>query len=199
MIGTRLSSKDRKTAFIGGTVILALVVVSRVAPAWYHWRSDAQQSATLARSAAFEAAATLRRRPKLGAAVKRAELEKMEVEPAFLDGRSTAVATANLASVVADAAAESGMRIATLETSDPLTKHEIRTVQRVGVRGEAAGDVRSVTEFLAILEERLPLIAVRELSVAQEQSAASEGRLGYLRVGFVIEGLARSDLPPQSK
>jgi hypothetical protein len=195
----RAASRDRKTAIVGGVVVLALLVVGRGAPAWYSWRSNVNASTTVALTEAFEAASSVNRTREVGAANRRAELQSREVAAAFVNGSATATAAANLAAVVVDAATSNGVRVGALQTSADSASSRSRKVVHVRVRGEATGDVTAVTQFFAALEGGLPLIAVRELSVTQGEPTAPSDRLEALHVGFLIEALAHIDPTERSK
>jgi hypothetical protein len=136
---------------------------------------------------------SVNRHHELEAARAHAELSRMEVEPVFVNGSEVAAATAALAAVVADAATGSGLRMGALQTNNGATPADSGDVQHVSVRGEASGDVTAVTQFLAALEGRLPLLAVRELSVAKGESNTAAGRAESLHLDFVIDALAHSE------
>jgi hypothetical protein len=144
-------------------------------------------------------ALSVNRAREIGAVHRRSDAQKKEVTPAFVSGSEVSTAAANLAAIVVDAANGNGVRMGSLQTSADSATLQSGNVAHVRVRGEATGDVSGVTQFLASLESGLPLIAVRELSVTQGEPTAAPDRPESLRVGFVIEGLARIDPPDPTK
>lgn len=199
MIELRIDSRDRKTAIVGGIVVLSLLMVSRGAPAWYWWRSNADESTRMALTEASEAVGSVNRARQVDSAYRRAELQRMEVTPALVNGSTVASAAANLAAAVVDAATGNGVQIGSLQTSADSATFESGRVAHVRARGEATGDVTAVTQFFAVLEGGLPLIAVRDLSITQAEPTAPLDRPESLRVGFVVEALAHIDPMAPSK
>jgi hypothetical protein len=189
VIDLRVASRDRKTAIVGGIVVLSLLGIGRGAPVWYRWQSKADEFTRVVLTEASEAAASVTRAREVAAAKRRAEMQKMEVVPAFVNGSVVATAASNLAAVVVDAATGNGVRMGSLQTSADSTALQREGVVHLRVRGEATGDVAAVTQFLAVLESGLPLIAVRELSVTQGEPTAPANRPESLHVRFVIEAL----------
>ena len=188
-----LASRDRRTVMAGGIVILSILVMGRGAPAWNRWRTNAEESSRSALVEVSEARRSVSRWREVDAANRRAELQRMEVAPAFLNGSGVAAAGATLASVVSDAARANGVRMGALEASGESAVSEIGGVARVRVRGDASGDVRAVTQFLAALEGGVPLISVRELSLTHGELNVAANRSDPLRIEFAIEALARFD------
>jgi hypothetical protein len=195
MIEFRFSARDRRTAFVGGVVVLSLLVIGRGAPAWYRWRGNSAASSRLVLAEALEVTGSMNRRLDVDAANRRAELQRMAVSPAFVNGSGVATAAANLASIVGDAATTNGMHLGALQASGDSAVSRSGGVARVRVRGDATGDVTAVTQFLAALEGGVPLVAVREVSLSQADAnaSASAGQPESLRVEFVVEALAHFD------
>jgi hypothetical protein len=193
VIDLRVASRDRKTAIVGGIVVLSLLGIGRGAPVWYRWRGKADEFTRVTLTEASEAAASVKRAREVAAANQRAELQKMEVAPAFVNGSAVATAASNLAAVVVDAATGNGVRMGSLQTTVDSMTLQREGVVHLRVIGEATGDVTAVTQFLAAIESGLPLIAVRELAVTQAEPTAPADRSESLHVRFVIEGLAHID------
>jgi hypothetical protein len=195
MIEFRFGARDRKVALVGAVVVVSLLLIGRGAPAWYRWRSNAAASTNVVLADVLEATGSVNRRLDVDAANRRAELQRMAVSPAFVNGSGVATAAANLASIVGDAATASGMHVGALQASGDSAVSRSGGVARVRVRGDATGDVTGVTQFLAALEGGVPLIAVREVSLTQADAnaSASAGQPESLRVEFVVEALAHFD------
>ncbi|HVS59774.1 MAG TPA: GspMb/PilO family protein [Gemmatimonadaceae bacterium] len=190
MIEFRVSARDRKTLIIGGIAVLSLLVIGRGAPAWYRWRSNAAVSTRVVLVDASEATGSVSRSLEVDAAVRRAEVKRMEVSPAFINGSGVAAAAATLASVVSDAATTNGLRLGAVQASGDSAGVKSGGLVHLRVRGDATGDVTAVTRFLAALEGGVPLIAVREVSVTQGEPNASADRPESLHVEFSLEALA---------
>jgi hypothetical protein len=62
---------------------------------------------------------------------------------------------------------------------------------RARVRLSATADVRGLTRFLASVEARAPLIAVRELTISQSDPAAANDHPEMLRIELTLEALVR--------
>jgi hypothetical protein len=195
MIEFRFGARDRRTALVGGVVVVALLVLGRGAPAWYRWRTDAAASTSVVLVEASEATGSVNRQLEVDAANRRAHLQRITVSPAFVNGSGVATAAANLASIVAGAATANGMRMGALQASGDSADSRTGGVARVRVRGDVTGDVTAVTRFLAALEGGAPLIALREVSLTQgdANAGASAGQAESLRVEFVLEALAHFD------
>jgi hypothetical protein len=194
-----VASRDRKTAIVGGIVVLSLLLAGRGVPAWHRWRINAKESTESVLAEASEVAGSVDRAREFDAANRRAALQRMEVRPAFVNGTTQATAAANLGAIVADAATGNGVRMGSLQTSTDSATGQGGTVAHLRVRGEGTGDVTAVTQFLATLEGGLPIVAVRELSITQGEPRAPPDRPESLHVGFVIEALAHLDPTGPSK
>lgn len=193
MIQLGVGSRDRKTAIVGTIVVLSLLLVGRGLPAWHRWRINAKESTESVLAEASEVAGSVERAREVDAANRRAELLRIELAPAFVNGSTQATAAANLASLVADAATANGVRMGSLQGSADSAMSRSGNVVHLRVRGEGTANVTAVTQFLATLEGGLPLIAVRELSITQGDPRAPPDRPESLRVGFVIEALVHLD------
>lgn len=193
MIHLRISSRDRKTLIGGGIVVLSVLMIARGGPAWLRWRSEVEATTNSALAEASAAARTVGRSRSVDGAIRNAELRKMEVSPAFVNGSGIASAAITLASVVGEAATTNGVRIGSLQASGDSAASQSGGVALVRVRGDAIGRLVEVGHFFAALESGVPLITVRELSVSQAQSSGATGRPDALRVQFVIEALAHFD------
>jgi len=191
--GRVVISRDGKTAIAGAAVVLFLLVAGRGAPAWYRWRSDARESNQAALSELAQASSSIGRADTIRAANRSSQLARVMAAPAFVNGSAPATAAASLASVVVRIAATSGLRISSLLTSSDSVRLQNGGIARVRVRVDGSGDVTAVTRFLSDLEGGLPIVAVRELNLVQEEPAAAAGGPESLRVGVVVEALARVD------
>jgi len=190
MIEFLVSARDRKTLIIGGIAVLSLLVIGRGAPAWYRWRSNAAASTRVVLADASEATGSVSRSLEVDAAVRRAEVKRMEVSPAFINGSGVAATAATLASVVSDAATTNGLRLGALQASGDSAGAKSGGLVHLRVRGDATGDVTAVMGFFAALESGVPLIAVREVSVTQGEPNASADKPESLHVEFALEALA---------
>lgn len=189
MIALQTSARDRRTAIIGFGVISLLLLLGRAAPAWYAWRAGVAEStrATIAELAA--ARATVDRREKIAGVAKRMELFRMEVAPALVNGPGVTAAAAGLASSVTDAATTNGVHIGSLQANSDSTLAVSGRVGHIRLRGEGSGNLHALTHFLASLEDGLPMIAIRELSITPQGSNAFGSRGKLLQIEFEVEAL----------
>jgi hypothetical protein len=170
-------------------MMVVLLGVTRVWPALLAWereaRGAAQESATeLARAQeSVERLAATRdtlivRRQRLAAAAT-----------GVLEGESLALAAGALSALLADMAADAGVRLGAVQLR-PDSASDSRYA-RVAVSVDATGDVRGVTALLSAIEGDSTLLVVRSLSISQPEPAAPSDRPELLRVELVVEGVAR--------
>lgn len=189
MIDMNLSARDRRTALIGLGIVSSLLILGRVAPEWYSWRERVEESTRATLLEASMAKATIDRRRDIGAEAKHAQLLRLEVAPVFVDGSSATAAAAAFASAIAGTATTNGIRIGSLQANSDSTAVDSGGVRRIRLRGEGSGDLHAVAHFLAALEDGLPLIAIRELSITREKSNAPGSQLESIHIDFEVEAM----------
>ena len=185
-----LSAGDRKTLWVGVSIIGAIVLLGRGIPAWYRWQRDIRQEAVESAAEAMRSQYAVRNRPAIVRLLRTGEQRYDALGDVFVDGESATAAATALMSAVSDVAGESGMQMGALQ---PVIDSAELARQRVSVRGSAGADVRGIAHFLAAIESGMPFMAVREFTVTQPDVMAPGDRAESLRFDFVIEALAPSD------
>ncbi len=94
-----------------------------------------------------------------------------------------------LAAVVTDAADANGVHLSSLQPAFDSTTHSL--LVSVVVHASGTGDVHGVAGMLRDLESGVPLVDVRQMTVAQSDPAATPDRMETLHVEFTARGLFR--------
>lgn len=111
------------------------------------------------------------------------------LSPAFLKGSSPSQAAADLGSVVADAADANGVHVSSIQPEIDSTAHTL--IVPIIVRVTGTGDVRGVSGMLRDLESSVPLIDVRQATIAQPEPTALSDRMEALHIELTVRGLYR--------
>jgi hypothetical protein len=188
-----LMPRERRVLAWGAAVMVAIVLLGRVLPAWRAWERETLAGAAEIEGEAARATATVQRAGQLPGTLKAHEGRLLALAPLLLDGETPAVGSATLASIVSGAAAASSVRIGSVQL-----QHDSggKTFTHVSVRAEATGDVQGITTFLQMLERGPSLLAVHELTITQALPAAAADRMEALKVDLLVEGLM---LTPRAK
>jgi hypothetical protein len=104
-----------------------------------------------------------------------------------LTNAAPAAAGGMLASMLSDAAAEAGMRVASIQVRPDTARRN--GYMRIGVRGDLVGDVVGLRQLLTALEGGMTLLSVRELSIAQPELTPAPDRPETLRVQLLVDAL----------
>lgn len=187
MIGASLSPRDRRVLAIGAITVAVLVAGTKGVPAWLAWVRDTRVEATEFAREATRAQGSVATSGALrdSLAARRARLE--ELGPSIIESESPAVAAGALAEILSNAAAESNVRLGSVQLRTDTTSRS--AFSRVGVRAEFTGDIIGVASMLYLLEGGAELLAIRELSITQPEPAAGDDRPEALRVSLLVEGL----------
>jgi hypothetical protein len=200
--GMALSARDRRTAIIGVSVILATLVASRGVPSWRGWVREARAAAAEQVGAAARAASLVRGAGSLRDSLASRNARYLALAPTLLAGTSPAAAGATLASVVSGAAAESDVKLGAVQVHTvgrpaPTARggahagaERAPAFWRIRAQGEMIGDIRGLTRFLVALEGGALRLKVRELTVTQTDPVGAADRPEVLRATVVVEGLA---------
>lgn len=187
MIGASLSPRDRRVLAIGATTVAILVAGSKGVPAWRSWVRDTRAESTeLAREAA-RARGTVAMSGELRDSLSERRERLEELAPSVLEGETPAVAAGALAELLSNAAAESNVRLGSVQLRTDTTSRS--TFSRVGVRADFTGDIIGVASMLYLLEGGAELLSIRELSITQPEPTAGDDRPEALRVSLLVEGL----------
>lgn len=188
MIGLQISTRERRTLAIGAFLMGAFLASAKGMPAWLAWQREARSSAAEMHHEATRAERSLHGLRETLDTLEQRQQRLAALAPTLVGGDSPATAAAALASLVSGAAVQAAVRLGA--TSIYVDSAHSGVFTRVGVRGEATGDVRGLAKMLAALEQGPKMLAVRELSVSQPDPAAGAGQPEVLRIEFVVEGLA---------
>ena len=183
----RVAARDRRALLIGALGVLAVLALSRGVPMYAGWleesiaeRREAQAEvahgrALISHADAARESTIVRGRRLIGAA------------PAILIGETVNAAGATLAGILSGAAAQSGVKLGTVQLRSDSLSHGAFT--RVGARVDATGDIRGVMQMLALLETGPTLLRVRSFGIAQSDVSAGDDRTEALHVEIETEGL----------
>jgi hypothetical protein len=183
-----ISRRDRRTLFVGASVIAPLLALTRGLPTWLAWSHEITLSAFEMAAEAERAEASARALPALQDSLARRGERFVELGSVVVPGETPAVAAGSLAGIVADLAARANVELGPLSLK--VDSMDTALLTRVSASGSLTGDIRGVSEWLNALERGPKLLAVRTLSISQAEPAAPADRPESLRVEFVIEALA---------
>lgn len=183
-----LSPRDRRVLGGGAGAVLLILVLGRGIPAWRRWDADTRASAgeLIAEARAAEA-----RSAGLPAALDSLQARRarfVDVGASVLPGASPAAAGASLAGLVSGAASRAGTVLGSVSVVPDTTGGGIFV--RVTVRGDATGDLPSITRMLAMLEGDPHRLILRELAITQPNPGGPPEMPESLRVEFSVQGLA---------
>lgn len=187
MKGLSISKRERRM-LAGGVVVIGGVLASAHGiPAWLSWKREASADAAKVIADASEA-----RERVLGLETVLDSLEQRKARfgalaPLFVAVGSPTAAAGTLASLVSGASQIAGVEVGALHVLTDTAA--ARSVKRVSVRAELAGDIRGITALLLALERGPALLAVRELSITQPEPGAGDDRPERLQVQLLVEGL----------
>lgn len=193
----RVSPRERRTLLRGAGAIVALVALSRGFPAWRRWDAETRAGAAQLMAEAAGVEDIMRDEHTVRDSLLARNTRFLALAPRLLPGTTPATAAANLSALVSGAATVANVRVESVESQADSGGGE--TFNRVTARASLVGDVRGLMTTLAAIERGPTLLAVRELSIAQTEQAAPEGRPEVLRAQFVIEGLALADHAGRSR
>jgi hypothetical protein len=166
---------------------VALLGGARVLPALVRWERDAQSSDISRRALLARATTAIALSNQVRDSARARGARIIALAPALLEGETPATASATLAGIISGAAVRSNVRIGALQLHADTASRG--TFVRIGVRGDATGDVAGITTMLSLLESGPTLLAVRELSITQPEPGALADHAEALRVELSVEGL----------
>jgi hypothetical protein len=182
-----LSSRNARTLAAGLSAIMLILLAAKGGPAWYRWQSAARASDVEVRATLARARASLRDTAAVRDSLAARAARLSALAPAVLTNAPPAAAGGMLASMLSDAAADAGMRVASIQVRPDTTRQN--GYMRVGVRGELVGDIVGLQKLLMSIEGGLTLLSVRELSVVQPELTPPPGRPETLRVQLLVDAL----------
>ncbi|HXB23554.1 MAG TPA: GspMb/PilO family protein [Gemmatimonadaceae bacterium] len=185
-----LSSRDRRTLFIGVGVIGSVVALSKGVPIWHDWVADAKAGAIEQTRAAADADALVAHAKSLRDTLNARNARYVSLAPELVAGNTAAEASATLASLVSGAASAAGVKLGAVQLRTSADTGALRAFVRVSVHADVVGDIHGVTTLLATLERGPTHLRVRELTVTQPDAIAPGDRVEALRADLTVEGLA---------
>lgn len=182
----RLSAGDRRAVFAGSLFIAATWSIATGVPRLTSWTDERRASAAELR----RDMATLQE----GLASQRARKARLDTARAvvaaadrrLLQGTTPAGAAATLGQLLADAADSAHLELHSRHALAPQ-EDSVSGLAVVGVRLEATGDIRNLTDFIAGIEGSPSLLRIRSIAISQLDPAAEMERL---RVEATVEALA---------
>jgi len=182
-----MSARDRRALTFGVGTIVILFAMAKGVPRLLSWERDARSDASDQQDEYDRATAEIARAMVVRDSAKARGARIIALAPALIEGDSPATASATLAGIISGAAARSNVKVGALQLHADTSSRG--TFVRVGVRGDATGDIAGVTAMLAALEGGPTLLAVRELSITQPEITAPADHMEALRVELTVEGL----------
>lgn len=188
-----LSPRDRRTLTIGGAVILAILILGRLAPAAIRFIQD--QTATddrllLEHARAIEEAKSL---PELRDSMHARRLRLGEEFPTLLHGNGDAALVAALVAEVNEEASDNAVFVSSIEAHANTTSHLPFTP--VNARAEIVGDVRGIAGLLSAIESSDTRMRITELSLTQSDPAAAPAEVELLHATLSIQALGPAPNP----
>jgi hypothetical protein len=185
-----LTARDRKVLAVGTLICTALIAGTRGLPALVRWTHGARATAVQLGAEAARVSNSVTR-----ASVTRdtlaAENERyLALAARLLDQETPAGAGSSLASLLSDAAAESNVKLGSVQIHADTTF--VGAFMHVTVRADLTGDIRGLAAMLAMLEKDQTLLTIRAMSISQPEPAAGDDRAEVLRAEVVVEGLMPS-------
>lgn len=193
----RLSARDRKVLAIGAGACLMLAIGGRGVPSLVRWTLESRASAAQLVGESSRAAGSVAHAGATRDSLVARNQRYLALAPRLLDGETAAGAGGTLASIVSGAAAMSSVRLGSVQIRTDSAKAGVFT--RVSVRADLTGDIRGLAAMLAMLEKGPPLLAVRELSITQPETAIADDRAEALRAELVVEGLMLTPRPARTR
>jgi hypothetical protein len=175
----------------GALTIVTLIALTRGVPAWRAWQHAARVHlrTTLADLARTEARVSAQPALVESLAVRNARF--LALAPTLLSGESPASAGATLAGLVSGAAASANVRLGAVQVQAPAAGDSSRgtTFTPVRVAVDVTGDIRGLTQMLALLERGPVRLAIRALAITQPAPAVPASQMEALHATLTLEGL----------
>jgi hypothetical protein len=184
-----IAKRDLRALGRGVVVIGTIIGLGRGIPAWRRWERAVRNDAGATAHSLAVVEAGLRQLPRMRDSVVARRRELETIGSRVFETTSVEEATAALAVYVSDQAAESSVKVGSVQLR-PDSTFSADGFARVAVRLNATGDVTGLATLLGALEGDSLLIAVRELVVNQPEPAAPSTKLEILRFELLVEGLA---------
>lgn len=186
-----ISRQDRRALALGVALCGSLIVGSRGLPLWRQWVAGNVAEATrLELEAAYAQTASLNSRTAEDSLMARTA-RLAAADSLLLDAETPAAAAANLAALLSDLADAAGVKLGPVRLRAD-TLRQSRSFVFVGAVASVTGDIEGIMDLIVGLEEGVPALSIRDLSISQPDPGATSDRPEMLRVDLSVEGLARS-------
>jgi len=185
-----VSARDRRVLACGALAVAAIAAFGRGLPAARAWNAALVDSAASLAVDLASAGLAHRRVQLTRASLASVQARLASVDSSILIAPSPTAGAARLASLIADAADSS--RVKLIATQLRADSARAVSLARVSVRITALADVAGLLAFLRALEENDVLMAVEELAISPSDPAAADDRPEVLRVEVVVAGLTHA-------
>jgi hypothetical protein len=183
-----LTARERLAVTLGGASVLVVLLGARIGPTLLKWRSDEVTLAVSVQEELAHATASIRRLPAVRESVIVRRVRLAMADSAVLDGDNPAVAGAALAELLSDAADDADVELGSVQVESDTSS--IAPLYTVRARASGVASVESIVTLLSALERGKPLVAVRELTLTQQQAGTSLSE--ELRAELLVEAVARN-------
>ena len=183
----RLAPRDRQALKIGAWIVAPVLASMLLVQPYRRARHETRDALAAERTALAIELAALRDAPRDARLVRQGRHALLEEGARLFDGADAVAASAELASWVADQAAEAGLQLEDSETRAMTDARDSSAVAAVEIR--AAGDVLAVVAFLRALEDGPRLARVERLALGAP-AGAEEGD-GSLMLTATVTAFAR--------
>lgn len=194
MKASRMTSRDRRAITLGTAILLpSLFFVWGVKP-YFAALSDARQQLSVEREALARertAIAAAHRNPQLQ---QNADAAMRAMTPRLFEGRDDVMASAELASYIADVARQNRVWL-----QDAATRPAVQApggVRTLRVEMRAESDLRGVLAMLHALETGQKLVRIDRLDISRMTKAASKDGTETLAVSATIVAFALGSISP---
>ncbi len=183
------TSNDMRTLLVGVVCVIAMLAVGKGIPLAITSRRTTAGQLRMVRSKLAQDSEIVAGRTGVIKAIDKTSTAFLGLSPAFLKGSAASQAAAGLASVIADAADANGVHVASLQPEVDSVSRSL--IVPIIMRLSATGDVRGVSGMLRDLESGVPLVDVRQVTIAQPDPTATSEHMESLHVDLTVRGLYR--------
>jgi type II secretion system (T2SS) protein M len=178
-----------RTLFLGAGCVATMLGMSKALPVLIASRRNTSAKMRQTRTQLAQDRQIVAGRGEVLKSLDRTTTAFLGISPAFLKGATASQAAATLASIVADAADANGVHLTSLQPQNDSVARSL--IVPVSVRVSGTGDIRGLSGMLRDLESGVPLIDVRQLTIAQPDPTAPADRMESLHAELMIRGLYR--------
>lgn len=187
-----MTARDRRAVLLGAAILLGVAAIVRGGPATVRGLAGLRERAAERQAALARSRDLLARSPLIRDSLALAAAAVVKLAPQLIEGRTRAEAAAALAALVSLDAGRSALKVLRLA---PSGDSAAGILQPVRVTAELEGDVRGLTQFLATLERRHPLLSAVAFAVTAPEVTPRPNAPEALHLEVEVQGwfLARTD------